>query len=108
MNIYEFAAAYGLFVCGLPGFADQAQGGKSGVAIAEVSAPEAAVKRYTVRADDADIRYLFSEIFKKSDDPFTLDLDVGGPVDLLLKDVTIPEILEAITKLARPPLKIAR
>lgn len=62
--------------------------------------------RFTLMADRADIGEVLKAIFAKMGADYAIDQDVEGPVDLRLRNETLPRILQAVEAIARPPVVV--
>lgn len=69
-------------------------------------AADGTTPRYTLEANGADLRDVLSALLRKTGKEFVIHQDVTGPISLVLKDKTLPDILSTITKITRPQVEI--
>jgi hypothetical protein len=64
--------------------------------------------RYSIEAYSVDLNTLITEVLRRTGEEFAVSQDVTGPVSLVLRNATADEILEAASRVARPPFRITR
>lgn len=81
---------------------------RGGLSVAEATPSADGKPRYTVIADSVPINDLLRNLFKKTGEQYSIDQDVYGPVDIVIKNATVDEILARICEASHPPLRIER
>lgn len=76
------------------------------VSVQEPARGGTGVVRLTVLADRADITEVLKALFTKIGADYAIDQDVGGAVDLHLRNETFPRILQAVEAVSRPPIVV--
>ncbi|MGC8669288.1 MAG: zinc-ribbon domain-containing protein [Chthonomonadales bacterium] len=79
---------------------------RSQVSVQEAASGAGGAGRFTLTADHADIAEVLKALFTKIGADYAIDQDVEGPVDVRLRNETVPRILQAIEAVARPAITI--
>ncbi|HXG24813.1 MAG TPA: zinc ribbon domain-containing protein [Chthonomonadales bacterium] len=76
--------------------------------IVEAGVSESGAALYHVESNGVEAAELLKALFRKIGADYSIDQDVVGPVDLVIREATIEEVFARIKELSRPPINIIR
>jgi hypothetical protein len=76
--------------------------------IVETGTSENGAPLYHVESNGVEVAELLKALFRKIGADYSIDQDVVGPVDMVIRDATLEEVFARIKELSRPPIRIVR
>ncbi len=81
---------------------------RSALSLVEVGRSPAGKTLYSLEAYSVDLNTLVTEVLRRTGEEFSVAQDVAGTVSLVMRRATADDILDAVSRVARPPLRVAR